>query len=443
MQPDYDVIIVGGRPAGAGLAHRLGKQGRRVLVLDRQRFPCWPNVPSSPAVHMGTLALLDEIGIAEADIAAISERFGDYVLRFGTWFEAPMRITKVHGRTYGYGVRRTTFDGLLWQQLEKWPTVSRREGFAVEALIRDASGAVIGVEGKVDGVTERHTATWVIGADSRFSTVARLAGAKILEQHDEKASTVYLADWEGVAPRVPGARSEFEVYTDGRGTDLLLLPMPGGLLTITTHQRADIVDVQGDAEAYYRAVVARYPSYAQRFANARMTGRVVGLKKVGNGYRDPSGDGWALVGDAFHFKDPVDGQGIYDALLSGRILAEELDAAFEGRHTHAEAGKQYGERAIAATHPMFEATLGRLSRELYGPPPNPVVRTVLRWLFTDPVFQDNLFRFFGRDPAVDPLRWQSPSLVAGCLLRGLGRDIAGVFARRRALPGPRVDAAGG
>ncbi|MES2639709.1 MAG: NAD(P)/FAD-dependent oxidoreductase [Myxococcota bacterium] len=437
MSDRHDVIIVGGRPAGVGLAIRLARQGRRVLVLDRATFPSPPQVPSCPALHMGTLALLDELGVPEAVYATGAQRFGDYVIRFGTWFDAPIRMPTVHGRAFGYYVDRSVFDAAMWEHLGPIPGVERRAGFRVDAVLREGD-RVVGVEGQMaDGTLEAFHAPWVVGADGRFSSVARMVGAATVETRDEKASTVYFADWKGVAPRYAGAPVEMEVWTDGAGTDVLLFPLPGNRFTVATHQRADQVDTGGDPEAYYRAQIRRYPWYTERFADADVTSRVIGVKKIGNGYREAAGKGWALLGDAFHYKDPVDAQGIYDALLGGRILAEELGAALDGRQDAEVAGKRYGERARAATHPMFEATVQRLVTELYGPPPNLVVRTVIRWLLTDRTYQERFFRFIGRDPSVDPTRWRPPSLILGAVARGLGRDVARFLGRSaKELPGP-------
>lgn len=428
MEPGWEVVVVGGGPAGSALAARLGAQGRRVLVVDRAHLPTEPRVPSCPALHMGTLALLDELGLPEAEVAAAGARFDHYVLRFADGFEATVRIPEVHGRAWGYGVDRAAFDHALWRHLARFPSVTRREGFRVEGVVRDASGRVVGVEGRAgEGSPERVEARWVVGADGRFSGVARLLGAAVTENHDTRASTVYFADWEGLGPLRPDDPTAFEVWTDGRGSGLLFIPTVQGRTTVVTHQRADRVDPQGDAEAWYRAVVATYPGHARRFADARPVTRVRGLKRIGNGYRVAAGEGWALVGDAYHFKDPVDGQGIYDALLAGRLLAEELGAALDGRATDAEAAGRYAARADAATRPMFEATLGRLATELYGPPPNAATRTLLRWVLTDPAYGERLLRFLGRDPAVDPARWRPPGFVLGAMARGAGRDIARAF----------------
>jgi hypothetical protein len=86
---------------------------------------------------------------------------------------------------------------------------------------------------------------------------------------------------------------------------------------------------------------------------------------------------------------------------------------------------------------MYTATQKRLANELYSEPPRLVVRTLLRWMLTDPTYQSRFIRFLGRD--LDPATWLGPGLVLGCVARGIGRDIARLFGGSpRALPGPQV-----
>ena len=68
-------------------------------------------------------------------------------------------------------------------------------------------------------------------------------------------STVYFADCEGVVPYRGFAETHAHIYVTGKGLDVLHLPQPGGRTTICTHQRADRVDIRGDAEAYYLGVL--------------------------------------------------------------------------------------------------------------------------------------------------------------------------------------------
>src|SRR3954465_12737494 len=96
----YDVVIVGGRPAGASLAARLGARGRRVLVIDRAEFPSPPGVPSCPVIYPTAMELLDEIGVAERDYASASVVLRSLIIEFHTYFDAHLRTFDVRGRDY-------------------------------------------------------------------------------------------------------------------------------------------------------------------------------------------------------------------------------------------------------------------------------------------------------------------------------------------------------
>jgi 2-polyprenyl-6-methoxyphenol hydroxylase-like FAD-dependent oxidoreductase len=428
MDGDHDVIIVGGRPAGASLAARLGKLGRRVLVVDRADLASRPHVPSCPTLHMGTIAMLDELGIPESAYAADAVRFDLFVIEFSKHFTARIPIPPVHGRGYGYSIDRAPFDRVLWESLGQYPTVTARTEFTVDEVLRDDAGRVCGVRGHGrGGEPEVHRAPWVIGADGRFSFVARQVGSDVVEESAEKVSTVYFADWSGLAPLVPG-RDLVQVHTTGRGLNVLFFPLAAGRTTICIHERADRVDVGGDAEAWYEARVRSQAPVAARLASARRETPVIGLKRVGNGYRTPAGPGWALVGDAVHFKDPVDGQGIYDALVETKILAEELGRWKPGDDRALV--DSYGRRVHEATHGMFLATCKRLADELYSEPPTIVIRTMIRWMLNDEEYQHRFLRFLGRE--IPPENWLG-GVMPRAILRGIAGDLMSPF--RRALPG--------
>lgn len=418
----YDVIIVGGRPSGASLAARLGQRGRRVLVLERADLATAPAVPSCPTLHMGTLALLDELGVPEAAYAPDAVLFRRFVVEFGDWFAAVMPFPTMHGRSHGLSIDRARFDPVLWEHLAAFPTVERRT-FTVEGLLREG-GVVVGVVGHApESPTEELRGRWVVGADGRFSSVARWAGAEVVEEEAAKVSTVYFTDWVGLAPWRGDAEPSVMVHATGRGLNVLTFPLPDRT-TIWTHIRADRVETQGDAAAWYERTLRSIPKVAERLEGARQVGKLLGVKRVGNGYRTAGGPGWVLAGDAWHYKDPVDGQGIYDALLGTRILAEQLDAALSGKDA-ATAVADYAARARAATHPMFLATVGRLANELYSEPPVPVIHTLLRWMLQDRVYQERFIRFLGRD--LDPARWLPGSVMPGIVARGIWRDVRGMF----------------
>jgi 2-polyprenyl-6-methoxyphenol hydroxylase-like FAD-dependent oxidoreductase len=420
---DYDVIIVGGRPAGASLAARLGARGMRVLVVDRATFPSLPGVPSSPVLHDGTMRLLDELGIPESSYADDHARMRNLRFEMSGYFGVHMKVPAfTSGRDYVYGVDRSSFDDILWRNLARFPKVERRQDFAVSDLLREGDQVTGIIGGKPE---ERITAGCVVGADGRFSLVARRAGAAVVEEETAHCSTVYYADWEGVRPfndQVHGGM----ICATARGLDVIFFAMPGGRYSVNTHARADRVVIDGDPARYYQETLRSLPLAAKHLEGARQVTPLVGIKKIGNGYRRASGPGWVLVGDALHYKDPVDGQGIYDALLETKILDEAI-AGWNGGRPWTEAMAGYERAVREATYGMYTATKGRLQRELYQEPPAAVIKTMIRWMMSDPAYQELFMRFLARDVPAE--RLTSKSMMGGAMLRGLGRDVRGLFRR--------------
>jgi flavin-dependent dehydrogenase len=419
-EPEYDVVIVGGRPAGASLAARLGARGTKVLLLDRARFPSEPDVPSSPILYQAAIAVLDELGLDTIALAEVLAPISEIGFRFGDYFDTVVPIPKMWGFDHAYGVDRVGFDELLWRHVAQFSSVQQREGFAVRDVLRDVAGRVVGVVGSErGGEDEQIRARCVIGADGRFSLVARKVGAPIIEEETRCLSTAYFAAWEGVVPFREGCN--MDVHVTGRGLDLLCIPSTGGRTVLNTHERADRVDVGGDAQAYYMDTIAKVPVVHERLRHAKQVSKLLGVKQIGNGYRRAGGPGWMLVGDAVHYKDPVDGQGMYDALLGARILDAALAAWLGGKHSWEQTVAEYERELHAATHDMFVETVSRLRKELYSEPPEVIIKTLIRWSMTDPIYQRRFIEYIGR--AIPVKGWNSPSLMAGAVWRGLKRDL--------------------
>lgn len=426
-QTDYDIVIVGARLAGSTLAARLGAAGHRVLLVDRASFPSLPQVPSSPVLYPSSMALLDELGIAEAEYRPYIEPMTHFGFVFDRYFQTMLEIPTMWGRNHVYGVDRIGFDNVLWRNVARFASVERREAFAVNELVRDEGGRVVGIIGSArDGQPQQIRARAVVGADGRFSLVARKVGAKVLEEESKCVSTCYFAEWEDVKPFREGIVCA-HIHTTGRGLDVNFFPMPGGRISINVHARADRVDIKGDAHRYYLDTIHSVPTSAALLDGARQVTDLVGVKKIGNGYRQASGPGWVLVGDAIHYKDPADGQGMYDAMLEAKLLAEQLESWLAGERSWESAMADYQRKLHDATHPMYLETVGRLRRELYEEPPVFIIKTLIRWMMTDPAYQKQFLNYLGR--VIPPTGWSSPKLMAGAAMRGIWRDLTGGRAR--------------
>ncbi|MCA9704963.1 MAG: NAD(P)/FAD-dependent oxidoreductase [Myxococcales bacterium] len=433
LQSHYDVVIVGGRPAGASLAARLGAHHISTLVVDRARFPSMPAVPSCAMLYPHHMRMVEELGIDEDAFLDPSARCRRFVVEVDGRFDAVLPMIESNGRDYVGGIDRDRFDHCLWRNLERHGSVTGSEATSLLDVRRDEAGAVCGVRLRTpDGSVRDVAARCVVGADGRFSTLARKVGAQARESFD-LTSTAHFATWEGVLPHDDADELTVSIYATGRGFDVLFFPAPGGRIHVCTHVRSDRMRSEGSVEDYYLRTIQSLPTVRRRLEPATRLTDVVGVKRIANGYREPGGAGWVLVGDALHYKDPIDGQGIYDALLGAKLLAEELVAWHEGAQSLAQAVAAYDRRLLDQTHPMYEATTKRIQRELYDEPPSLVLDTLVRWTMNDPVYKRRFLEYLCR--AIPPQTWLTPTVTAGAIARGIYGDLRRLLPRRRAPAG--------
>jgi flavin-dependent dehydrogenase len=216
----------------------------------------------------------------------------------------------------------------------------------------------------------------------------------------------------------------------GKGFGVIAIPIDTRKYIIGTYMRPEYHRTDMRVEEAYLEGVKSIPEVWGRLKNAKRVTQVVGVKGIRNGIRQPYGNGWALVGDAFHYKDPLDGQGIYDAMLEAKFLSEEIVQWLNGEKTWEQAGQSYGERAIAATRPMMLQTVGRVKKEMFADPPAPVIKTLIRWTVSSPEYQRDFIRLITRSS--DPSNWLSPGVTRRAVLQGIKNDVLNLFRRRKA-----------
>jgi flavin-dependent dehydrogenase len=148
----------------------------------------------------------------------------------------------------------------------------------------------------------------------------------------------------------------------------------------------------------------RIPHLWNRLKQAERVTDVVGIKRIENGYREGWGQGWALVGDAVHYKDPSDGQGIYDALLGSKLLAESIiDWKRQGLAWEV-AGAQYQQALKAATYATFLQTIANVKQSLYTQVPDFLFRIMGRGLMNNALFKTQFLRYLARE--IEPKAFQ-------------------------------------
>jgi len=168
MNDQYDAIVVGARCAGAVTAMLLARQGHRVLVVDRAKFPS--DTLSTHVIHAPGVAALDRWGLLDQVLATGCPPIEHYSFDFGPVVIAGT-AQPVDGHTTAYAPRRTVLDAILVNAAAHAGATVRQE-FNVDDLIF-SDGKVCGIRGHVrEADQESLTARIVIGAD----------GQKLMEQ---------------------------------------------------------------------------------------------------------------------------------------------------------------------------------------------------------------------------------------------------------------------
>jgi flavin-dependent dehydrogenase len=161
----------------------------------------------------------------------------------------------------------------------------------------------------------------VVGADGRRSTVARLVGADAFTRTSPNGRACFFAYWRDVRDEWRSIAVQWR-----EGEELCTaFPCDGGLalvLLMPPVERAPAFRADPNGE-YDRTVDAIAP-LRERLRGCTRETKVRGATEFPSFFRRSSGPGWALAGDAGHFKDPVTAQGIRDALRFGRLLGEAV-----------------------------------------------------------------------------------------------------------------------
>ncbi len=284
------------------------------------------------------------------------------------------------------------------------------------------NGKVIGIKGQTErDKEESFTADLVVGADGRFSFAAKQFEAAILEEHNDHITNSYHAEWENVADGA--APHSAAMYNTAKGLAVLMIPIDTRKYIVATYMRPDRQKSNMRPEEFYHESLEAIASVRERLKDAHCMTPVVGVKGIRNGIRQPIGDGWALVGDAFHYKDPLDGQGIYDALIEARYLSEAIQQWLTSGKTWEQAGHNYAEKAIKATHPMMLQTVKRVKGTVFNDPPPFIIKTLVRWLIGSREYHRDFFRLLTRES--DPSKWETPGVMGRAVRRGIMNDLFG------------------
>jgi 2-polyprenyl-6-methoxyphenol hydroxylase-like FAD-dependent oxidoreductase len=303
----HDVAVVGARAAGAATAMLLARHGLDVVVVE-QGAPAADTLSTHALMRCGVVQLarwdlLD--GVIAAGTPAVRHTRFTYADQ-----QVDLAIKPSHGIDALYAPRRTVLDPLIASAATESGADVRYRTRLTGLIHR--GGRPRGIRTCANGRCEDLLADLVIGADGVHSTVARLVGAQV-EHRGTHAMAVTYGYWSGLA--VCGYEWIFRPDACAGA-----IPTNHGQTCVFASASPERIG-RGGIDVIEQAVGAGDPDLAHRLADASAPAGTRTWAGRPGYLRRAHGPGWALVGDAGYYKDPISAHGLTDALRDAELLA--------------------------------------------------------------------------------------------------------------------------
>ncbi|MEO8352059.1 MAG: NAD(P)/FAD-dependent oxidoreductase, partial [Chthoniobacteraceae bacterium] len=316
MQPIYDAAIIGGGPAGSTAANLLAQHGRRVVVLEREKFPRF---------HIGesllpySLATFDRLGVrGKLDATALDKRGAEVATACGSRMQKFHFATGFNLRhTRSYQVERAVFDQMLLE-------TARERGAEVREGTRVQSVAFASDEVVIKTASGEVRARYLIDASGRHTVLGQQLHLKEAYPHLRKFSC--FAHYENVQ-RDEGEDAGLTRLVRAHDHWFWLIPIDATRTSIGVVLEIEAFRAAGETpETTLDRCLAASALMTSRLRDAR---RVTPVHSVGDysyRHRRLTGERWMLAGDAAGFIDPIFSTGVFLAIHSGEQCADTLHA---------------------------------------------------------------------------------------------------------------------
>ncbi len=335
---EFDVIVVGGGPGGSTCSGLMKKHGLSVLLLEKSRFP--RDKICGDAISGKSMSVIRELGWDKDLEKKEHEKIEGVIFSSpdGTEVTIPFNMADSPARTHGYVARREVADN-IWFQNAKKVVDKCIENFIVTDLLKNGE-QIIGVKGiNKQGKEQEFYSKIVIGADGANSIVANKLGLVDRDpEHLVAAIRVYYDNIEDLTDNI-----ELHFIDETMPGYFWIFPIEDGKANVgagmlASEMRKKNVNLK---EAMFDAI-ENNPLFKKRFKNAKQLDEVKGWNlPLGSKIRKCHGPGYMLIGDAASLIDPFTGEGVGNAMFSGRLAAKYAKQAIKTNDLSANFLSQY------------------------------------------------------------------------------------------------------
>lgn len=405
MRDAYDVVVIGGGPAGSTAAALVAEAGLSTLLVEREKYPRF---------HIGESLMpecywpLQRLGVIERmkSNAFVLKKSVQFVAASGKESE-PFYFTDHDPResSISWQVERALFDQMLFERAGELGADCYDQTRVLDVLL-DQAGAASGVRLRTAaGQPRQVSAKVVMDGSGQSSLIANKLGLR-----EDIPGLKKAAIWSYFknAIRDPGDNggATIVMHTTEKDSWFWFIPLSNGVTSIGCVGDNDYMLKTGlDSEARFQLELDRCPGLQRRLVDAQRVSKIHVAKEYSYISKQHSGQGWVLIGDAFGFLDPIYSSGVYFALTTGQWAA---DAVIEGFQMDDLSGAQLGKwcddfkrgsqwiRKLVQAFYSKEFSFGGFMRD------HPQFRGNLTDLLIGRIFGDNAGEMFTEmDPAIE------------------------------------------
>jgi flavin-dependent dehydrogenase len=320
---DFDVVVIGGGPGGSATAGLLAQQGHKVLVLEKEKFPRY-HVGES--LITGSMPTLDALGLRDRlDKMGYVRKYGGTLMwgrNQGAW---DFRFTEASEYEYTFQVRRADFDSVLMSRARELGALVIEEATVQEVVFEGDRAVGVRFQRKGDAEATTVGSRLVVDASGQQHLLARKLD--LIEYHKDLRNIAVWAYFQNC-----------NRYSGTRWGDTLTENRPHGWFWFIPLSDSTVsIGYVTPIDEYRKQDRSLEELHASELAAADEITSLVGPATRVSGYRTIKdwsytckrfyGPGWALVGDAAAFIDPLLSTGVGLTLRGSLGLAETVNLA--------------------------------------------------------------------------------------------------------------------
>lgn len=329
MRDAYDVVVIGGGPAGCTAAGLVADAGKSTLLVERE---------SVPRFHVGESLMpecywpLQRLGLIDRMKASkfVPKKSVQFVTASGKESD-PFYFTQHDPRESSttWQVERADFDKMLFDRAGELGADCYDQTRVLDVLM-DESGGTRGVKLKThDGQVREVAAKVIMDGSGQSSLIANKLGLRE-DIPDLKKAAIWGYFKNAIRDEGDNAGATIIMHTDKKDSWFWFIPLSDEITSIGCVGDNDYMLKSGlNTEARYQLELERCPGLQSRLENAERVGKLNVAKEYSYWTRQHAGQGWVLIGDAFGFIDPIYSSGVYFALVMGERAADAVVEGFE------------------------------------------------------------------------------------------------------------------